>query len=344
MYLTHLAEGLEAAGDAVEVFAGEVTHRGAGKVLDLWDPAARRAVAARARAFGADVVHHHNVLRELSVSVLGAPPSVPTVLTVHDHRLLGIADGNLRGPRQQVDRWVKAPLDRRVARRRVDLAIAVSAGLAEGLRRARFPRVAHVPAPVPPATEDGLPVARARDVVFAGRLTADKGPVALAEAFLTIADRHPDARLHLAGAGPEQPHLEALAAAGDDRIVVHGRLPQAEVADLFARARIVAAPSRPGLRPEGAPLVIAEAAMHGRPVVVAEDPGAVGLVNHLGCGIPVVPFSVEALGDTLDRLLTDDALATRLGTNGQIAARRTHDRDRVVARIRSLYREVARHG
>ena len=345
VYLARLAAGLEAAGDTVDLFAGEVSHTGARKVLDLWDPGARRAVAARARAFGADVVHHHNVLRELSVAVLGVPAHVPTVLTVHDHRLLGVADGNLRGAQRHVDRWVKTPLDRRIARRNVDLAIAVSPQLADRLRAARFRRVAHVPVPVTPFP--GLattPVAAAHDVVFAGRLTADKGPVALAEAFLEIAGRHPDTRLHLAGDGPERSRLEALAARADGRIRCHGRLPHDRVAELFAGARVVAAPSRPHLRPEGAPLVIVEAALAGRPVVVADDPGSADLVERLGCGTAVAPFSVRAFADALDRLLDDDELATTLGKAGGEAARHHHDLDHVVARIRGLYREVVRDG
>src|SRR3954469_4017845 len=88
-HLARLASGLRAVGDTVEVFAGERVHAGASKALDLWDPWARRQVADRARRFGADVIHHHNVLRELSVSVLGVPSGTPTVMTVHEHRLLG---------------------------------------------------------------------------------------------------------------------------------------------------------------------------------------------------------------------------------------------------------------
>ena len=41
-HLERLAAGLAARGDDVELFAGEVTHTGPGKLLDLWDPFARR--------------------------------------------------------------------------------------------------------------------------------------------------------------------------------------------------------------------------------------------------------------------------------------------------------------
>jgi len=117
-YVGRLAEALAAAGDDVELLAGAVAHRGAGRVLDVYDPWARRLVARTARAFGADVVHHHNVIRELSVAVLGAPRELPCVLTVHDHRLVGAADPRADKVRALVDRLVKRPLDRAVARSR----------------------------------------------------------------------------------------------------------------------------------------------------------------------------------------------------------------------------------
>src|SRR5579872_621042 len=84
-HLARLANGLRAAGDTVEVFAGERVHTGATRALDVWDPIARRELAERARRFQPDVIHHHNVLRELSVSVLGVPAGTPTVMTVHEH-------------------------------------------------------------------------------------------------------------------------------------------------------------------------------------------------------------------------------------------------------------------
>src|SRR5438094_336584 len=98
-HLTRLTEGLRAAGDTVEFFAGEVLHTGPGKMLDVWDPFARRTLRRRAERFDPDVVHYHNVVRELSVSVLGVPARVPGVMTVHEHRLLGVPDSPPRSPR-----------------------------------------------------------------------------------------------------------------------------------------------------------------------------------------------------------------------------------------------------
>jgi glycosyltransferase involved in cell wall biosynthesis len=210
-HVGRLAAALEATGDDVDIFAGEITHRGAGKALDLWDPRARRALRERAERFGPDVVHHHNVLRELSVSVLGVPSGVPTVMTVHEHRLLGVPDRPQRGVRE----FVTIPLSgfqRRVVRRRVDLVIGVSRHMTSKLEAAGFPRVAHVPqfAALPPASVRERPVDDATDVVVASRLSREKGIPVLVEAFARIADRHEGTRLIVAGDGPEAKVVSGL--------------------------------------------------------------------------------------------------------------------------------------
>src|SRR2546426_7331529 len=82
VHLGVLAGALEVAGDTVEMFAGEIVHRGPARLLDVWDPWARRALRRMAQGFQPDVVHHHNVVRELSVSVLGVPQHAACVLSV----------------------------------------------------------------------------------------------------------------------------------------------------------------------------------------------------------------------------------------------------------------------
>src|ERR1700674_3704214 len=114
IYVDRLAKGLIAAGDDVELFAGQVRHGRVTRALDVWDPWARREVPERAHRFGAEVVHHHNVLRELSVSVLGVPREIPSMLTVHDFRMLGVGDG--QRARMERAKLAKGRFDRAIAR------------------------------------------------------------------------------------------------------------------------------------------------------------------------------------------------------------------------------------
>lgn len=339
-YLERLIGGLEAAGDVVDVFAGEVVHRGVAKMLDVWDPRAARLVAERARTFDADVVHHHNVARELSASVFTATPDRATVVTLHDHRLLGVGDVPDRGVAGLVQRHVKRPLDRRVAVARVDAAIAVSSALAARARDAGFEHVVHVPQPGRLPTAELQDVRGCRDVLFAGRLSRDKGVLVLLEAFTELVARFPDVRLRIAGDGPERDAVRAAAGRLAGRVDVLGALDQARVSAELAAARVVVIPSLPVVRPEGASLVTVEAALHGRPVVVGEDPAVREVADALGGAVTVAPCTPATLADAIARLLADDGLAARLGDTARRAALERHDPVRVAERVRLVHRDA----
>jgi glycosyltransferase involved in cell wall biosynthesis len=345
-HLRRLVSGLTSAGDTVELFAGEVAHHGPAKLLDVWDPFARRALLRVIAAFRPDVVHHHNVLRELSASVLKLPVGVPSVMTVEDHRLLGVLDSPPRSPRE----FAKLPLSRlhrRVARNHVDVLVGVSQNLTRQLEALGFPSVMFLPqfADIPPADVVRLPVEEASDVVMAGRLVPDKGVRVLTEAFLEVADRHPEARLVVAGEGPEEAVVrEAQRTLGDDRVRLTGKLDHRGVWSVLGRARLVAAPSIPTIRPEGAGISAIEAALMGRPVVVSDDIGHREFVDESGGGLVVRAGSVPALASALDTLLSDGRLARQLGESGRRIAEERRTVTAVVPRMREIYeRAIALH-
>jgi glycosyltransferase involved in cell wall biosynthesis len=340
-HVRRLVAALRASGDEIELFAGEVRHRGVGKVRDLWDPAARRLLGARAAEFRPDVVHHHNVLRELSVSVLGVPRDVPAVMTVHDYRLVGAADYPATSVRGVLDRVLKAPVDRRVARRRLAACLAVSAPLAEHLRADGFGQVEHVP--VCGLTPAGVvqPVTENRDVAFVGRLSADKGAAMLCAAFEAIAPGVPDARLLVAGDGPDRAAVQGVRERlGGERVELLGRLDEAGVSALLSRVRVVVVPSLPAIRPEGSSLAAVEAALHGRAVITSDDPAVAEVVRTLGAGATVRAGDVSGFVDALRRVLADDVLATSWGETGRRNAERVYAPAAVAARVRAVHERV----
>lgn len=340
-HLRRLAAGLAAAGDDVELFAGEVQHRGAGKLLDLWDPFARSALRERAARFRPDVVHYLNVVRELSVSVLGVVRGVPTVMTVLDQRLVGAGDYDRRSVRGAADAFVKRPFDAAVARRRLDAAIAVSEPIAAKLRAAGFRGVEHVPVYALEPTVPLRPPAANHDIVYAGRLTPDKGIAVLVEAFRRLAPQFPYARLLVAGEGPERQRVAAAGAeVGGGRVQLLGRLDESGMSPLLAGARMVVLPSLPSVRPEGSPLTAVEAALHGRPIVASDDPGLVEIVRVLGAGQCVPAGDPAALADAIARLLRDDDLTRRWGEAARAAAAATFAPARVTERVRAVHDRV----
>jgi glycosyltransferase involved in cell wall biosynthesis len=338
-HMARLARGLSAVGDTVEVFAGEVTHDGVARALDVWDPGARRKLAELAGRFRPEVVHHHNILRELSVSVLGVPRGAATVMTVHEHRLLGVLDNPVRSP-LDVAKLALARFQRRVVRRQVDALIAVSRRLKEQLDAAGFSEVAYVAqfADPPPPGLTLVPVRSTQDVVMAGNLKDDKGVRELSEAFLEVAGRHEKARLVVAGEGPAEVAVRAAQERlGADRVQLLGKLDRAEVQALFARARVVVAPAIPSIRPEGAGTTPIEAALVGRPVIVSDDPGHREFVDESGGGLVVAGGSVPSLAAALDSLLSDGELAQRMGDQARRFAEERRTTSAIVPAVRAVY-------
>jgi glycosyltransferase involved in cell wall biosynthesis len=329
VHIGRLVAALSSAGHTVEVFAGERLHRGAAKVLDVWDPVAARRLGARVGAFRPDVVHFHNVLHELSPSVLPAARPAAAVLTVHDHRLLG----RLRGT-EAIRPWapvpvakrLKAVFDRQMVERHVDVVVAVSAALGMALRGKGFTRVqvvdnfAEVPGEVAPIGDH---------IVAAGRLSLEKGIDVLLRAWSSVLGDHPGAQLRIAGTGPAEEELRRLAdRVAPGRVEFMGLLDEDEMRELLTTARLVAVPST-GL--EGAPLIVLEALVAGVPV--AGTPLALGDLVDDEVGRVVGPGDVGALGRVLRELLDDRRLAVALGA---AARRRGIERFSPDAAVRAL--------
>ncbi len=320
-----LRDGLRAGGDEVEVFHGPGRL---GRVGDLWDPFARRTLRAVVAGFRPDVVHAHNVVRELSTAVLTGLAPLPLVLTAHDGRLLGDADGQGRLLRAYQRR--RAPLDAAVVRRSADLVLAVSPSLAARLSAAGFAKVRQARAWAADPVAPLRPPQDCSALVFLGRLDADKGVHVLCEAALRL----PPGRLLLAGPGRlDHPAVDS----GHVRLL--GTLDRPGVSRLLAEARAVVAPSLPSLRPEGAPLVLLEALVHGRPIVVSDDVGAAGLTAGGSAGLVVPAGDPTALAAALQLLLDDAALVARLAAGARAQAP-AYGPAAGLARVRSAYAAV----
>jgi glycosyltransferase involved in cell wall biosynthesis len=338
-YVRRLLGGLRAAGDEVEVLAGEVRHTGVGRLRDGWDPAARDLVDRCAERFRPEVIHFHNIARELSPSVLDAAPRIPAVMTVHDFRLLGAHEHGRFTARGRVERLVARQIRRR-AIRRLRATIGVSDRLSERLRSAGFPAVSTVRVPVVAPASSPQPVGDCRDVAVVARLTRDKGADVAIEAFAAAtAGRPAGRRILVAGDGPERRRLEtrhaSLVASG--RLAFLGRLDESQVSSLLGQVRAVVVASLPSQRPEGSSLTLAEAAMHGRPAVASADPAVADVARDLGCALISTGWGAGDFSDGLARLLDDAGLASELGERGRSNVRRLHSVEAVTTATRAVY-------
>jgi glycosyltransferase involved in cell wall biosynthesis len=149
-----------------------------------------------------------------------------------------------------------------------------------------------------------------RRALFVGVLERYKNVDGLERAWRSVKRRVPDAQLHLVAAGTERDVAERLAAAGarwDERLPADG------VAAAMDAARVLLLPSRS----EGLGRVVIEAFLRGRPVVASRVGGIPDLVEHEHNGLLVEPEDDAALAAAIERVLTDDELAGRLGANAR---------------------------
>lgn len=159
-------------------------------------------------------------------------------------------------------------------------------------------------------------------VLYVGRDWSRKGGDTLIEAFRSVRERVPEARLQIVGtdeAPRGEPGVEVLGTIRDrDRI-----------ADLYRRCRVFCLPSR--YDPYG--LSISEAMAYGAPCVVTRVGALDEVVIDGETGLLVEKDDRAALAAALERLLSDPAYAARLGKAGRRRVERHLNWDAAVARM-----------
>jgi glycosyltransferase involved in cell wall biosynthesis/predicted metal-dependent phosphoesterase TrpH len=148
-------------------------------------------------------------------------------------------------------------------------------------------------------------------VLYAGRLTREKGADLLADAFLAAHDRDPRLHLVLAGGGPEESLLrERLGATA----TFLGWLAGDALADAYASADVFLFASRTDTFGQ----VILEAQASGLPVVAVAEGGPAGLIRDGETG-RLCPPEPHALADAVVQLAADSAARERIGRAARAA-------------------------
>jgi phosphatidyl-myo-inositol dimannoside synthase len=178
-----------------------------------------------------------------------------------------------------------------------------------------------------------------------GELKERKGHHLAIAAFAAVAPRHPDLRHYVVGKpsgdGYERGLGEIASRAGvADRVRFLGNVSEAEKIDLLQRARVfVHTPvtaADGGF--EGFGIVYLEAAACGIPSIGTRGSGAEDAIVDGETGLLVDP-TATAVAEALERLLTDPALAGRLGALGRERARASSWRDNAT-RVLEVYDAV----
>lgn len=195
--------------------------------------------------------------------------------------------------------------------------------------------VMHNPLPHWP---DSVSTLTAKTVVAIGRLEREKRYDRLIEAWRLVHQRHPDWSLRIYGGGSLERALrrqiETAGLAGTARLM--GATD--DVVGVLTDASVLALSSEQ----EGLPLVLAEAMACGVPCVAFDCvPGIREIIRDEEDGLVVPNRDVEALAEGICRLIEDESLRQRLGSD----ARRNIERfrlDRILDRWEELFEQVER--
>jgi glycosyltransferase involved in cell wall biosynthesis len=329
----------------------------------VWSPSARRGIGAVLRSFRPDVVHLHNIYHQLSPSVLRplAERRIPAVMTLHDYKLvcpsyLFLAQGRV------CEACLDGHFRHAVARRCKDGSLGASAVLAfESAVHRRVGAYEPVQVFICPSrflaaklaqggvypdrlellgsfvdTRNVRPKAEpGGGVVYAGRLSHEKGVDVLVEAVARLGHGH----LDVVGDGPERPRLEAQAATrAPGRVQFHGRVPRERVLQLLGAGAVAAMPSRCH---DNQPMAVLEAFGCGVPVVATNLGGLPELVDG-GCGEVVPPEDPDAMAAALARLLAHPARTLAMGQAARSRAEREFAPERHLAGLERLYERAER--
>ncbi len=292
---------LQSRGHEVAEFtrnSDEIRSQGAsgtikGAAATPWNPWAAQAIRLAATRFRPDVVHAHNLFPLISPSIFHAlaGTGAARVLTLHNYRLFCPAAIPMRAGKVCTDcldqrsvlpamqhgcyrnsRLATAPLALNVAlhralgtwRHEVDAFIALTEFQRNRMANAGLPasRV-YVKPNFYPGNPTVVPwVQRKPYVIFAGRLTAEKGVATLLSAWRQWGSGAPE--LRVLGGGELRGELEDKASGLPVRFL--GQLSAAAAQQQIAEASLLVLPSECF---EGFPMVVREAFAFGTPVAVS---------------------------------------------------------------------------
>jgi glycosyltransferase involved in cell wall biosynthesis len=197
-------------------------------------------------------------------------------------------------PLAAIGRYLLEPLWLRCYRRFTVLAVSESTRSALARRGLRYVGLAPEGADTIVSLADNPAKEQAPTVLFVGRLTSNKRPDHVLEAFRELKGRLPETSLWVVGDGPMLTRLKATASPGT---TFFGRVSEAQKRDLMARAHALVATS---VR-EGWGLTVSEAALSGTRAVGYDVAGLRDSVAAAG-GVLVQP-KPAALADALAQLL-----------------------------------------
>jgi glycosyltransferase involved in cell wall biosynthesis len=308
-----------------------------------------------------DIVHFHNITRQLSPSIIDAvgKHGIPMVQTMHDLSLVcpshtcfieGHACEECAGGRY----WhalTRRCIDGSLASsllgsfeaylhawlglyKRIDRFIAPSRFLQSRVSSLGWiaDRIIHLPYFVPPAPD----YAEVNEgyVLFAGRISKEKGVGTLLDA----ASRLGEVRFVIAGEGPL---LDVFRSLAEERRLSNvdfvGYVKGDALEDLLRGAGCVVVPS---VSYENLPLSILEAFARGKPVVGSKCGGIPELVIDGVTGYLFEPDDADSLAGAIEKTMKDETTRQRMGCEARERVKNLYSPAYHLDRITAVYKEL----
>jgi len=221
-----------------------------------------------------------------------------------------------------IDVWTRLRLERRLALRRADIVWPVSEDTAahlvrnQGVSPTRIKVIHNALDPLWPLPPN--PVRSQAHLLAVSRLHPEHTYKGIDLTLQAIARLAPNERppFVIAGQGPDQARLQALASQLDLDVTFPGRVSDARLAELFQGARAFVLPSSG----EGFGLVYLEAMAFALPCIAARAGGSPEVVKHDLTGVVIPPGDIDALTLALRRVLSDEG--RRMGLAGRALVER----------------------
>lgn len=291
-----------------------------------------------------DIVHFHGASIPLIICLPLLKLLKKKVIAKILASRLGTEAGSLRGRYFFIGNLLTVVI------RRTDAFIAISQEIADGLKSdgvqpERIIKMSNFVDTVKfyPVNSEGqhmLKIALSLDknivINFTGRIVERKGVDVLINAFAKIKELLASSILIIIGTGPDEDKIKNLVLKlgmnNNIRFLGHS----SEVAKYYQTSDIFVLPSYA----EGMPNSLLEAMACGLPVIASRIGGVVDVVEDGKSGILFEPGNVSELTSAMIRLLKDDELRQRLGTEARRRILENFSIDRVAEEYIKLYREL----
>jgi len=156
-------------------------------------------------------------------------------------------------------------------------------------------------------------------ILTVARLIPEKGHDTVLMALSRIVVEVPNIKYIIIGTGPYQECLKSLVKrlSLEKNVLFMGKISDDTLSTYYAICDIFIMVSRPGSRIEGFGLVYAEAGACGKPVIASKIGGVPEVIKNGYNGILVDPFNDTEVEIAIRRLLSNPALAQKMGVNGR---------------------------